>query len=54
MEGYVAGVVLAGQGHILGMNCRGHTFCSRPGNAMQDQDVYATTGIVSGRLRMVW
>ena len=31
VEGYVPGVVSAGQGHIVGMNCRWHIFCSRWG-----------------------
>ena len=31
VEGYVPGVVSAGQWHIVGMNCRGHIFCLRLG-----------------------
>ena len=50
----MAGVVSAGSGHILGMNCRGHTFCSRLGNALQDRDVYAATRIFLRRVGMVW
>ena len=54
VEGYVPGVISAGQGHMVGVNCRGHVFCSRMGNSMQDRDLYATTDVVLGRLGRVW
>ena len=54
MEGYVAGLVSAGQGHIVGMNCRGHIFFPCLGNALQDRDVYAAMDIVLGRVGRVW
>ena len=57
MERYVPGVVSAGQGHIVGMSCRGHIFCSRLGNTLQYRDVYAATDIVLGRvgrMSQVW
>ena len=35
------------------MNCPGHIFCSRLGNALQDRDVYAAADIVLGRVGRV-
>ena len=54
MEGYVPGVISAGQGHMVGVNCRGHVFCSRMDNSLQDRDLYATTDVVLGRVGRVW
>ena len=54
MEGYVPGFVSAGQGHIVGVNCRGRIFCFRLGNSLQDRDVYAAMDIVLGRVGSVW
>ena len=54
VEGYVAGFVWAGPGHMVGLNCRGHTFCCKMGDALQDRDTYAATAIVLGRLGRVW
>ena len=48
------GVISAGQGHMVGVNCRGHVFCSRMGNSLQDRDLYATTDVVLGRVGRVW
>ena len=53
VEGYVPGVVSAGPGHMVGVNCRGHIFCSRLGT-LQDRDVYAATDVVLGRVGRVW
>ena len=54
VEGYVAGVVSAGPGHMVGLNCRGHIFCSGMGNTLQDGDLYEATDIVLGRVGRVW
>ena len=48
------GVVSAAQGHMVGVNYRGHVFCSRLGNSVQDQDVYAATEVVLGSVGRVW
>ena len=34
VEGYVAGIVSAESGHVVGLNNRGHIFCSRLGNVL--------------------
>ena len=54
VEGYVAGVVSAGPGHMVGLKCRGHFFCSRMGNTLQARDVYTATYIVLRRVGRVW
>ena len=36
------------------MNCRGHIFRSRLGNALQDCDVYAAAYIVLGKVGRMW
>ena len=50
VEGYVPGLFSAGQGHMVGVNYRGHVFCSRLGNPLQDRDLYAFTDVVLGRV----
>ena len=54
VEGYVPGVISAGQGHMVGVSCRGHVFCSRGGNSLRDRDLYAATDVVLGRVGRVW
>ena len=54
VEGCVAAVVSAWSGHVVGLNCRGHVFCSRMGNTLNDQDVYKATKMVLGRVGRVW
>ena len=54
VEGYVPAVISAGQGHMVGVNCRGHVFCSRMDNSLQEWDLYATTDVVLGRVGRVW
>ena len=54
VEGYVPGMISAGQGHMVGVNSRGHVFCSRGGNSLRDRDLYATRDVVLGRVGRVW
>ena len=42
---------------MVGLNYRGHIFCSRMGNTLHDRDVYEATDIVLGkvgRVSQVW
>ena len=57
VEGYVAGIVSAESGHVVGLNCRGYIFCSRFGNMLTARDVPEATRLVLGRVwrvRQVW
>ena len=54
VEGYVAGIVSAESGHVVGLNSRGYLFCSRFGNMFTARDIPEAAGLVLGRVGRVW
>ena len=54
VEGYVAGIVSAESGHVVGLNSRGFVFCSRLGDLRTGRDIREVVELVLGKVGRVW
>ena len=54
VEGYVAGIVSAEWGHVVGLNSRGYIFCSRLADLRTGRDIHEAVELVLGRVGRVW